>query len=86
VKHAFRANFVEQLLKRIAIRDVDLNESESRLWRELREPSLLEARVVVIIQVVDADHLMALCQQSCAAMHADKSSGACNENGRSVHQ
>ena len=81
VKHAFRAHFGEQLLKRIAVGDVRLNKSETGMCVELREPGLLEARIVVIIQVVNADHLMAFCQQSCAAMHADKASGACHENG-----
>ena len=78
VQHALRAQLGEQPARGIGIRDVGLDEAEALVRRELRQAGVLQARVVIIVQVVDADHRMAFGQEPAGAMHA-------NEAGRTGH-
>jgi hypothetical protein len=62
----------EQCAQYRAVGDVDLREAELRMRLELAEPRALERRVVVVVEVVDADHLVTARQQGRGDVHADE--------------
>ena len=50
------------------------------MWCQSRQPVELEARVVVIVEVVQPQHLIAALQQRQRHMHADESGSAGDQN------
>jgi hypothetical protein len=70
----------EQRRDAVAVRHVHLREAEVRVRREPREPVGLERRVVVVVQVVQADDLVAAREQDLAHVHADESGRAGDED------
>ena len=64
--------FGEELFDALAIGDIHLHEAEAGVRLQARQAVALELRVVVIIQIVEADHLVTPRQQALGGMHADK--------------
>ena len=58
---------------------VELDEIKAGLGRQTRQPVMLERRVVIVVQIIQADHLIAACQQQLADMHADEAGRAGDE-------
>ena len=46
---------------------------------QLFQPGQLQGRVVIVVEVVHADHFIAPRQQQFGDMHADKTGGSCNQ-------
>ncbi len=69
----------EQRIHRLAVREVDPLEPELFLRPQPREPRLLERRVVVRIEVVEADHLVAAREQLPGHVVADEARRAGDE-------
>ena len=74
-----RAPFGEHLRHTRPVGHVHLDERERRMRRQARQPVVLERRIVVIVQIVQADHLIPPREQDLADMHADEAGGAGNE-------
>src|SRR6266550_4106854 len=62
----------EQLRHRRIVGEIDLHEAERGLLLELGEPRLFERDVVVLVEVVQPDDLIALRQQALRRMKADE--------------
>jgi hypothetical protein len=73
----------EQRRHRAAIGNVDLFEAEARKSPESGKAGVLEPRIVVGVQIVEADHVMSALQQPPRDMHADEPGRAGDENRRS---
>ena len=67
---------LEQVLHHHAVGDVVLEEAEVGVGLELFQPRQLQGRVVVVVEVVDADDFVAALQQDLCDVHADKPGGA----------
>src|SRR5687768_18003997 len=80
VDDAGRPMTSEELGHRITVADVSTLEDETRLLPEDGEPGLLERYVVVVVYVVDADHLVATVEKSSGAVEPDESRGAGDED------
>ena len=63
----------------LVIRDIEAHELEIGMVDELRETRLLEADVVVIVEIVDADDGIAAAQKPLGKVKADETGGACHE-------
>ncbi|MNH27213.1 hypothetical protein D3C79_873160 [compost metagenome] len=59
-----------------AIGEIEALEAKAGQGAEAREARLLQAHLVVVIQVVDADHLMALGTEPLRQVKADEAGGA----------
>ncbi len=70
----------EQRFHRRPIGEVHAREAESLARREARKARLLERRVVVRVQVVEADHLVAAREQPLADVVADEPRRAGHEH------
>lgn len=70
----------KQRVQRRIVGHIGLHETEARQRLQLRQPRLLERRVVVVVQVVQAQHLVAPRQQQLGDVHADEASGAGEED------
>ena len=64
-----------------AVGDVELGEGEAGIACEPRQPGALERRIVVAVDVVDADHPLATAEQSEADVVADEA-GAAGDHDR----
>src|SRR5258708_17587328 len=63
----------EQFGHRPAVGNIDLFALEVGECLELRDPGLLETRIVIGIEIVDAYHVVSVRQQAPRNVHADKS-------------
>ena len=70
----------EQFRHGPAVGNIDLLELEIGECPELRDPGLLETRVIIGIEVVKADHVVSVRQQPPRNVHADESSRSGDEN------
>jgi hypothetical protein len=70
---------LEQVLHHHAVGDVVLEEAEVGVGFQLFQPREFERRVVVVVEVVDADDLVAAGEQDLRDVHADKAGGTGNE-------
>jgi len=61
----------------LPIGDIHLDESEVRIFAEVAEATLLQIDVVIIVEIVDANDLIASLQQAQPNAHADKAGGPC---------
>ncbi len=59
---------------------VSLDEAKAIAAFDLGEPGLFEPHIVIGIEVIDADHLIAAREQSLCGVKADEASGAGQEN------
>ncbi len=76
VHHAVEALAREQRLHARAVGQVEPLEAKARLPLQLAEPGLLECRVVVIVEVVDAGDRVTARQQALRGVHADEAGRA----------
>src|SRR4029077_17355710 len=70
----------KQLRHELAFGKVRPNEFEIRECLELRDSGLLQMRIVIGIEVVEADHVIAVRQQPPRDMHADEPGRSGDEN------
>ena len=84
VHDLLRAVRVEHRRERGGVGDVHLLEAKAGMRGERSQPGLLERRRVVVVQVVDADHAVAVAQQAVADQHADES-GCAGDEDRGGH-
>ena len=76
VDHLAGAGAFEHRRHRRRVGQVDAVEFEVLVGPQSRQARLFQGRVVVVVEVVDPDHPMALGQQALADMHADEAGGA----------
>lgn len=76
VDDALRALAGEVIGHRRAVSDVELDEAEPHLFAQGLEPILFEARVVVVVQIVDAEDPIASAEQLEACVEADEAGSA----------
>src|SRR5438874_267221 len=73
---ARRALALEQARKGIAIGDVGELETESRRLLEDREPRALERRIVVLVEIVDAEDVVAAREETLRDVKSDEAGRA----------
>ncbi|MNN59508.1 hypothetical protein D3C81_1746270 [compost metagenome] len=59
-----------------AIGEIAPLEAKSGQWQQQCQPCLLQADLVVVVEVVEADHLMAVATEPLRHMEADEAGGA----------
>ena len=64
----------------LLVGDIELLESEPGMRPQLLQPGALERRVVIGVQVVDAEHLVPALEQALARVHADEPRRACHQD------
>jgi hypothetical protein len=69
----------EQLRHSVSVGEVELDELEPSVALEHLEPRVLQREVVVLVEVVEADDLVAALEQQLRRMISDESSGTCNQ-------
>ena len=72
--------FFEQVFGHHAVGDVVFEEAEVGVGLQLFQSRELERRIIVVVEVVDADDFVAALEQNLCNMHADKTGGASNQN------
>ena len=75
-----RLHVREELRDSGAVRQIHRNKLEPLVGRQLIDPCLLQARVVVVVQVIEPDHFVAAFEQQFADEHADESGRAGDED------
>src|SRR5258708_37740565 len=78
--HAPDYALAEEVLHRIGVGDVAVDESEGPRFLQLREARFLQLRIVVRVEVVDADDLLPAIEQSLRNVESDEAGGAGHEN------
>ena len=58
--------------------EIQALESETRLLLQLGQPGLLQADIVIVIEVVETHHLVSASQQQLRSVEADETGGAGN--------
>ena len=53
---------------------------------ELGQPRLFQRRIVIIVEIVEPDHLMSQIEQLQRGKEADEARGACNQNSHDAHR
>ena len=81
VQNLARGYLGKQVGHALPVRHIELYKAEVGVWAQLGEAGMLERHVVVVVEVVDANHGHALLKQSLGAMHADKAGTAGDQNG-----
>ncbi len=72
---------VKRSAQRGAVRDLRLPEQEAgRRLAEVAKPGFLQGNVVVVVEVVDADDLIAARRKRPDGVIADKAGRACNQD------
>ena len=74
---------VGQALQRVGVGEVDPLEAEAlaEMLREAIEAGLLERGVVIIVEVVDADDLIAALEQGARSRRSDEARGSGDKDG-----
>src|SRR6266704_1064684 len=72
--------FSEQLIDRRTIRQIDLHETEARISAQHLQPRLLQSRVIVSAEIIQADDAAAFGQQLTGDVKADKARRTCDQN------
>ena len=80
VDHAIEALFPEEARHAVTVGQVHAEETESRLGGESRDARLLQRGIVVVVDVIEAHHLIATRQQPFAGMIADEARGSGHQN------
>src|ERR1700731_4821269 len=84
--HVLEAVLREQLRHPGAVGEVELDEMEGRIFAKLVEPRLLERRVIIGVEVVEAYDRAAGSQQPARHVEADETGGAGDENRIGGHR
>ena len=74
--------FLKQTFKRLLLFDVE--SVEAKIFRlfvllELSKSPILESNIIIIVEVVDSDHLMPMVEQFSGYLRGNEASGAGNE-------
>jgi hypothetical protein len=69
----------EQPGDRVLIGEIHLHELETRVLRENREPRVLQRDVVVLVEIVEPDDLVASLEQVLRCVMPDEAGGAGNQ-------
>lgn len=77
--HDLEAIALEQRLHPGTIGEIELQEGETMVLLEQIEPCMLERRVVILVQIVDADDRLPCPQQILRQMEADEAGAARDE-------
>ena len=72
---------LEHVRERLPVGHVRADEREPRVGGELRQARLFERRVVVVVQVVQAEDGMTILEETPGDVKADESGGACDKDG-----
>ena len=80
VNHALETFSGEQRGHRRPVGDVHLDEAKIALPRQAGQAGVLEANVVIVVEVVDADHRVTTAQEGQRRVHADETGGAGEED------
>ena len=80
VDHALRAKLGERTFERRPVLERTAHEAEVRVRRELGEARFLQRRVVVVVEVVVAEHVVAAREQALAQGRSDEAGGAGDED------
>ena len=80
VNHALETFSGEQRGHRRPVGDVHLDEAKIALPRQAGQAGALEANVVLVVEVVDADDRVTATQEAQRGVHADETGGAGEED------
>ena len=80
VDHAIEALFPEQPGHAVTVGQVHTEQTKPRLRCESREARLLERGIVIVVDDIEAHHLIATGQQTFAGMIADEARGSGHQN------
>src|SRR4029079_8326734 len=82
VDNAFDLDRVGEGLERVGVGEVDLLEPEAiaELLLKLRQPRLLEPGIIIVIQTIDPDALVARLEQGASSRRADEPRGPSHQN------
>ena len=69
-----------QLQHAVTVCDIDLVEIERLVGRQLRQPRLFQPHIIVVVEIVDADHGIAARQQGLGHGRADEAGRACHQD------
>src|SRR6185369_14487523 len=77
---------VGECLQRIGIREIQTLEPEAiaELLLQLGEPRLLETRIIIVVQTVDPDDVVAALEQCPRRRSADEPRSTCDQNSHGV--
>src|SRR6185312_10404639 len=78
--HLDKAVLREQGLHRPAIGEVELDEAELGLTLKYGKPGLFQSRIVVMVEVIDADDGASASQQTLRDVKPDEAGSSCHEN------
>src|SRR5437762_14132558 len=78
--HAIEFTSVEQLIHCLRIRQRGSDELEVPVFLEQCQPAFFKTHVIVVVDRVQTDHLMTLCQKALRNVKANESSCAGDEN------
>ena len=68
----------------LSIGEIELDETKSFVRRQLGEPGLFQSHIVVVVDIVQADHLVATLQKAHGHMKSDESRCSCDKIGDCV--
>ena len=80
IDHALRPEVGEREVHRVTVLERGALETEVRMWRQSRQARFLQARIVVVVEVVVAQHLVATRKQALAEFRTDEAGGAGDED------
>ena len=80
MNHLVEPTLTEQRLHARAIRHVQLLKREARPTREARQPRVLQRGIVIVVQIVDADDLVAPLQERDRNVGADEAGSTGQQN------
>ena len=69
----------EQLGNQITINQISFDKTETRVLFQHIQTTELECRIIVIVEVIQADYGIASLQQAFSSVHADKTSSTGNQ-------
>ena len=78
VHDPLNALLMEKPLQRATLRNIQRNEMEVCQGLELRQAGLLQGDIIIVVEIVDTDHLAALLKQALGDMKTDKTRCARN--------
>ena len=69
-------NSLRQRQHGVAVGNIELAEGESLVRRQPRQPRLLQRDIVIVVEIVDAEHRVAARQKRLRHLRPDKAGGA----------
>src|SRR6478735_2741135 len=72
----------KEITHTLSIGEIKLDETKSFVRRQLGKPGLFQSHVIVVVDIVQADHLIATVQKAHGHMKSDESRCPCDKNRR----